>query len=111
MGTLGIGVMNSMPFLLPANSNLKVDGNQIFFGTVDFQPHPPTLTLVFASLDQEMDLTIKSLNFHVGSLGSIHLRDPMKSDPSAGEIATIAVSESATGFSSDLNLSVSFTTT
>jgi hypothetical protein len=49
--------MNSTGFLLSANSNSKVDGNQISFVTVDFQPHPPTLTPVFASLDQEMDLT------------------------------------------------------
>jgi hypothetical protein len=65
MGTLGIGIMNLMVFSLLANSNSKVDGNQISFGTVDFQPHPPTLTPIFASLDQEMDLTIGSLNFHV----------------------------------------------
>jgi hypothetical protein len=50
-------------FLLTANSNLKVDGNQISFETKDFQPHPPTFTLVFANLDQEMDLTIGSLTF------------------------------------------------
>jgi hypothetical protein len=70
--------MNSTAFLLPVNSNLKVDGNQTYFGTVDFQPHPPTLTPVFASLDQEMDLTIGILNFRVGSLDSIHLSDPSK---------------------------------
>jgi hypothetical protein len=105
VGILGVGIMNSTPFSLPANNNSKVDENQISFGTVDFQPHPPTLTLVFASLDQEIDLTIGSLNFCVGSLGSIRL-----SDPSAGEIATMAVSESAIGFSSEVNLPVSFTT-
>jgi hypothetical protein len=76
MGTLGVGIMNSMAFSLPANSNSKVDGNQISFGTVDFQPHQPTLTLIFASLDQEMDLTIGSLNFCVGSLGY----SPFRSD-------------------------------
>jgi hypothetical protein len=63
--------MNLMAFSLPASSNSKVDGNQISFGTIDFQPHPTTLTPVFASLDQEMDLTIGSLSFRVGSLGSI----------------------------------------
>jgi hypothetical protein len=73
VGTLGIGIMNSTAFSLPANSNLKVDRNQISFGTIDFQPHPPTLTPVFASLDKEMDLTTRSLSFHVSSLGSIHL--------------------------------------
>jgi hypothetical protein len=75
MGTLGVGIMNLMAFLLPANNNSKVDGNRISFGTVDFQLHPATLTLVFARLDQEMDLTIGSLNFRVGSLGSICLSD------------------------------------
>jgi hypothetical protein len=101
--------MNSTAFLLPANSKLKVDGNQISFGIVDFQPHPPTLTPVFASLDQEMDLTIGSPNFRVGSLGSIRLSDPTKSDPSAGKTATI--SESSVGSSSEVNSPISFTTT
>jgi hypothetical protein len=83
VGTLGVGIMNSMAFLLSADSNSKVDGNQISFGTIEFQPHPPALTPVFASLDQGMDLTIGSLSFRVGSLGSIRLSDTMKSDPSA----------------------------
>jgi hypothetical protein len=102
--------MNSTAFSLPANSNSKVDGNQISFGTVDFQPHPPTLTPVFASLDQEMDLTIGNLNFHVSSLGSICLSDLTKSDPSAGKTATMAISESLVGSSSEVNSAVSFTT-
>jgi hypothetical protein len=78
MGALGVGIMNSTAFSLPSNINSKVDGNKISFGTVDFQPHPQTLTSVFASLDQEMDLTIGSLNFCVGSLGSICLSDLTK---------------------------------
>jgi hypothetical protein len=108
---MGIGIMNSMAFSLPANNNLKVDGNQISFGTVDFQPHPPTLTLVFASLDQEMDLTIGSLSFRVGSLRSICLSNPTKSDPLAGKTVTMAISESSVGSSSELNSPVSFATT
>jgi hypothetical protein len=75
VGTLGVGIMNLTAFLLPANNNSKVDENRISFGTVDFQLHPATLTPVFARLDQEMDLTIRSLNFRVGSLGSIRLLD------------------------------------
>jgi hypothetical protein len=51
MGTLGVGIMNSMAFSLSANNNSKVDGNQISFGTVDFQPHPPAPTPIFTSLD------------------------------------------------------------
>jgi hypothetical protein len=102
--------MNSMAFSLPANSNSKVDGNQISFRTVDFQLHPPTLTPVFASLDQEMDLTIGSLNFRVGSLGSICLSDSTKSDPSAGKTTKIAISDSLVGSSSKVNSPVSFAT-
>jgi hypothetical protein len=55
--------MNSTAFSLSANSNLKVDRNQVTSTAVDFQPHPPNLTPVFGNLDQEMDLTIRSLNF------------------------------------------------
>jgi hypothetical protein len=111
VGILGIGIMNSTAFLLLANSNSKVDGNHISFRTVDFQLHPPTLTPVFASLDQEMDLTIGSLNFRVGSLGSIRLSDLTKSNPSASKTATIAMSESSVGSSSEVNSPVSFATT
>jgi hypothetical protein len=110
MGTLGVGIMNSMAFLLLANSNSKVDGNQISFGTINFQPHPLALTLVFASLDQGMDLTIGSLSFRVGSLGSIRLSDLTKSDPLAEKTTTMAISESSVGSSSEVNSSVSFTT-
>jgi hypothetical protein len=97
-----------MAFSLSFNSNSKTDGNQVIFGAVDFQPHPPTLTLVFTSLDQEMDLTIGSLNFCVGSLGSIHLSDLINSGPSAGKTASAARSESLVGSSSEVNSPVSF---
>jgi hypothetical protein len=103
--------MNSTAFSLLANSNSKVDGNQISFGTVDFQPHPPNLTLVFASLDQEMDLTIGILNFCVGSLSSISILDPSKSNPSAGKTVNMAITESSVGSSSKVNSLVSFTMT
>jgi hypothetical protein len=103
--------MDSTAFLLLANSNSKVVGNQISFGTVDFQLHPPTLTLIFASLDQEMDLTIGSLNFRVGSLGSIRLSDSTKSNPSASKAMTIAMSESSVGSSSEVNSPYSFAAT
>jgi hypothetical protein len=110
VGTLGVGVINSTAFSIPANSNSKVDGNQISFETVDFQLHPSTLTPVFANLDQEMDLTIGSLNFHINSLGSIRLSDSTKSDPSARKTVTIAMSESLVGSFSEENSPVSFAT-
>jgi hypothetical protein len=70
VGSLGVGITNSMAFSLLSKRNSKIDGNQITFGAVDFQPHPPTLAPVFTNLDREMDLTIGSFNFRVGSLGS-----------------------------------------
>jgi hypothetical protein len=77
VGILGVGIMNSTTFSPSSKSNSKIDGNQIAFETVEFQPHPPTLAPVFASLDQEIDLTIESFNFHVGSLGFVRLLDPV----------------------------------
>jgi hypothetical protein len=79
MGILGIGIMNSTTFSPSSKSNSKIDGNQVTFRTVDFQPHPPTLAPVFANLDQKMDLMIGSFNVHIGSLGSLHLSDLISS--------------------------------
>jgi hypothetical protein len=58
-----------------------------------------------------MELTIGSLNFRIGSLGSIRLSDPVKPDPSARETKTVAMSESSLGSSSKVNSPVSFATT
>jgi hypothetical protein len=103
VGTLGVGITNSTAFLLSANSNPQVDETQIPFGTVDFQPHQSSFAQVFESMDQDMDLTIGSLNFHVRSLGSIRLSGLMKPDPSASESKTVAMSESSEGSSSEVN--------
>jgi hypothetical protein len=62
-------------------------------------------------MDQYMDLTIGSINFCVGSLGSIRLLDPVSLDPLAREAKTVAMSESSVGSSSEGNSSVSFATT
>jgi hypothetical protein len=94
--------MNSMAFLLLANSNPQVDEIQRPFGTVDFQPHQSSFAQVFESMDQDMDLMIGSLNFHVGSLGSIRLLDP-----SANEPEIVAMSESSEGSSSEVNSPIS----
>jgi hypothetical protein len=109
VGTLGVGIMNSTTFSLLANSSPKVDEIQIPFGTVDFQPHQSSFTQVFENMDQDMDLTIGSLNFHVGSLGSIRLSDPVKPGPSASKSKTETMSELSEGSSSKLNSPVSFT--
>jgi hypothetical protein len=50
------------------------------------------------NLDQEMDLTIGSFNFCVGSLGSLRLSDLISSGPSAGK--TTATATSGTSFDS-----------
>jgi hypothetical protein len=96
-----------MAFLLLSKSNSKIDGNQITFGAVDFQPHPPILALVFASLGQEMDLMIRSFNFCVGSLSSVHLSDPVKLGPSARKTTIVATPETSVGSSSKVNSPVS----
>jgi hypothetical protein len=57
-----------------------------------------------------MDMTIGSLNFHVGSLGSIRLLDPAKPDPLVSKTKTIAMYESSVGSSSEVNSPVSFAT-
>jgi hypothetical protein len=110
VGTLGVGIMNLTAFSLSANSNSKVDGNQIFFGTVDSQTHPPAFTPVFASLDQGIDLTIGSPSFCVVSLGSIRLSDQTKSNQSANKTITMVVSESSGCSSSKVNSPVSVAT-
>jgi hypothetical protein len=103
MGTLGIRIMNSTAFLIFS----KIDVNHVTFGAIDFQPHPPTLAPVFASLNQEMDLTIGSFNFHFGSLGSVRLSDPIKSGLSVEKSTIMATPETSVGSSSEVNSPVS----
>jgi hypothetical protein len=62
---------------------------------------------VFENMDQDMDLTIGSLNFRIESVGSIRLSDPVKPGPLASEPKTVAMSESSEGSSSEVNLPVS----
>jgi hypothetical protein len=109
VGTLGVGIMNSTAFSLLANSSPEVEEIQIPFGTVDFQPHQSSFTQVFEIMDQDMDLMFGSLNFHVGSLGSIRLSDPAKPGPSASKSKTETMEESSEGSSSEINSPVSFT--
>jgi hypothetical protein len=100
-----------MAFSLLANSNPEVNKNQISFGAIDFQPHQSNFTPIFESMDQDMDLTIGSLNFRVGSSGSIRLSDPVKPGPSASESKKIAMLESSEVSSSKVNSSVSLAET
>jgi hypothetical protein len=100
--------MNSTTFSPLANKNPEVDEIQIPFGTIDFQPNQSSFTQVFKSMDQDMDLMIGSLNFRIGSLGSIYLLGPAKPDLSASKFKTIVISESSEGSSSEINSLVSF---
>jgi hypothetical protein len=79
--------MNSTAFSLLANNNLEVDENQ------------------------KMDLTIGSLSFYVGPLGSTRLSDPAESGSSASKAKTITLSGSSVGSSSEVNSPVSFAET
>jgi hypothetical protein len=51
MGSLSVGIMDSMAFSPSSKSKLKIDRNYITFGTIDFQPQTPTLPPVFANID------------------------------------------------------------
>jgi hypothetical protein len=75
--------MNSTAFLLLANSSAEVDENQ------------------------EMELTIGSLNILIGPSGSSRLSDPMKQDLSTSELKITAVMEYSEGSSSEVNSPVS----
>jgi hypothetical protein len=55
-----------------------------------------------------MDLTIGSLNFRVGSLGTTRLSHPINSGQWAGKTASAARAESLVGSSSKVNSPVSF---
>jgi hypothetical protein len=83
VGIQGVGVMNSTAFSLLANSSIEVDENQ------------------------EMELTIRSLNILIGPSSSSRLSDPTKQDPSASEPKTTAVMEYSEGSSSEVNSPVS----
>jgi hypothetical protein len=83
MGTLGIGIMNSMDFSLLANSIPEVDENK------------------------KMELTFGSLSFYVGPLGSTYLSGPAKSGPSTSTTKIMAKSGLSVGSSSEANSLVS----
>jgi hypothetical protein len=83
VGTLGVGIMNSMTFSLVANSSAKIDENQ------------------------ETELTIGSFSILIGHSGLTRLSDLMKPDPSGSEPEIVVMLESSEGSSSEVNSPVS----
>jgi hypothetical protein len=83
VGTLGVGIMNSMAFSLLANSRAEDDENQ------------------------EMELIIGSLSIFIGPSGSSRLSYLTKQDPSASEPEIVATMEYSDGSSSEVNSPVS----
>jgi hypothetical protein len=83
MGTLGVGIMNSIVFLLLANSNPEIDESQ------------------------EKELTFGSLSFYIGPSGSTRLSDLTKPVPLAGKVERTTTSGSSVGSSSKVNSPVS----
>jgi hypothetical protein len=81
---MGVGIMNLTPFSFLANNNPEVDENQ------------------------KMELTIGSLSFYIGPLGSTRLLDPAESGPSVNKAKTTTLSGSSVGSSSEVNSPVSF---
>jgi hypothetical protein len=83
MGTLGIGIMNSMAFSLSANRSAEFDESQ------------------------EVELTIGSLSILIGTSGSSRLLDSMKPNPLANKPKAEVMLESSEGSSSEVNSPVS----
>jgi hypothetical protein len=79
--------MNSMAFLLFANSSPEVNENQ------------------------EVELTFGSLNFYIGPSGTTRLSDSTKSVPSAGKAEMMTAFGSSVGSSSQANSPVSLAAT
>jgi hypothetical protein len=98
--------MDSIAFSPSSWSNLTIYGSQSSFGTISFRSHPPTLILVFANLNREIDLTFRSLNFCIGSLGSLRLSDMIYLGPSASKTTATTTLESSVGSSSEVKLLV-----
>jgi hypothetical protein len=83
VGTLGVGIMNLMAFLLLANNISELDENQ------------------------EMELAIGSLSIFVGPSGSSRLSDSTKPDPSASKPEIEEMLESSECSFSEVNSRVS----
>jgi hypothetical protein len=83
VGTLGVGIMNSMAFSLLASSSAGIEEKE------------------------EMELTIGSLSIFIGPSGSTRLSDPAKPSPSASEPETEVMMEYSEGSSSEVNSPVS----
>jgi hypothetical protein len=83
VGTLGVGIMNSMAFLLLASSSAGIEEKE------------------------EMELTIRILSILIGPSSSTRLSDPAKPDPSASEPETEVMMKYSEGSSSEVNSPVS----
>jgi hypothetical protein len=69
--------------------------------------HSPTLVLIFSNLVHDMDLTIGSFNFCIGSLGTLRLSDPIFLGPLSNKPAAAPTSATSIGSSSEENSPVS----
>ena len=50
---------------------------QIFFGSLEFTPHSPAQRRDFGSLHDGLDLAFGSFRFHVNTIGTVRLPDPI----------------------------------
>jgi hypothetical protein len=83
MGTLGVGIINSMAFSLLANISVGIDENQ------------------------EIEVTFRSLSIFIEPSGLTRLLDPVKSDLLARKPETVTMTKSSEGSSSEVNSLVS----
>ena len=73
----------------PAITNPSNLANQIFLDSAVFTPHTPTQRLVFESFHEGLDLAFGSMRFHVNTIGTVRLPDPICADPTDPDASPI----------------------
>ena len=69
------------PALVQSITNSPTLAEQIFFGSLEFTPHTPAQRLVFGSFHEGLDLAFGSMRFHINTIGTVRLPDPIYADP------------------------------
>ena len=80
VGISRAGFMDS-PVPISATGDSSTLAEQIFFGSLEFTPHSPAQRRVFSSLHEGTDLTFGSHRFHINTIRSLQLPEPIFADP------------------------------
>ena len=70
----------TQPAITSPTTNPSNLAEQIFFGFLEFTPHTPAQLLVFRFLHEGFDLAFGSMRFHINTIGTVRLPDPIYAD-------------------------------